>query len=103
MRIAPIKDNTFKAKFSPYPKTITNPKVMEMFEANTKQFPNLKLLHDDISYRKNDSFFLLDEKGRVLGFSEESFTNNYPRTLGGVVDRLVEIFDKMVKRAKLAL
>ena len=103
MRIAPIKDNTFKAKFSSYPKTITDPKVMEMFEQNTKNFPKLKLLQDDISYRKGDHFFLLDEKGRVLGFSEESFTNNYPRTLEGVVGRLVEIFDKLVKRAKLAL
>ena len=88
----------FGAKLYPYPKTISNPKVFEMFEERTKDFPDFILKQDEISFFDRD-YFLLLEKNKEKSFSQGrfSFTNNIPKTLEGIVDRLVEIFDILKK------
>lgn len=90
----------FRAKLWTYPPAINNPEVFKKFEAKTSNYPNLILKQDDISFLKEDSFFLLDEKGKVLKFDTASFTNNHPETLDGVVERFVSIFNKLLKASK---
>ena len=90
---------SFGAKLYPYPNAITNPKVFEMFEQSTKDFPNLILKQDDISYFKNDYFQLLHkDKSNLISHGYFSYTHNRPKTLEQIVDRLVNIFETLRKK-----
>ena len=89
----------FGAKLYPYPNAITNPKVFEMFEERTKDFPKLILKQDDISYFKNDYFQLLrEDKSNLISHGYFSYTHIRPKTLEQVVDRLVNIFETLRKK-----
>lgn len=89
----------FGAKLYPYPNTITNPKVFEMFEERTKDFPKLILKQDDISYFKNDYFQLFhQDKPYITSHGYFSYTHNRPKTLEQIVDRLVNIFETLRKK-----
>ena len=86
----------FNAKLRPYPNNISNPKVFELFEEKTKDFPNFILKQDDISYFKNDYFVLLhQDKPNIVSHGYFSYTNNRPKTIESMVDRLVNIFDTL--------
>lgn len=96
MKITSTNSINFNAKLYPYPKTISNPKVFEMFEERTKNFPKLILKQDDISYYKNDYFQLLhQDKQNIISHGYFSYTHNRPKTLEQVIDRLVNIFETL--------
>lgn len=99
MKTNKIQNNTFKAKLYTYPKTITNKSVHNKFEEMTKNFPNLTLLQDDISYVNKDHFFLM-EGNKVLKFDTASFTNNQSKytTIDEIANRFVEIFNNMLRK-----
>ena len=98
-RIQLANSPNFGAKLYPYPNTITNPKVFEMFEERTKDFPKLILKQDDISYFNNDYFQLLrQDKPNLASHGYFSYTHNRPKTLEQIVDRLVNIFEKKKKK-----
>ena len=101
MKINSTSKINFNAKVSAYPKTITDKKVFEMFEERTKDYPEFILKQEDISYFDRDYFILLkkdEQKSYSRGYF--SFTNNHPKTVEGVVDRLVQIFD-LLKEERL--
>ena len=100
-KIQSTNNSIFGAKLSPYPKTISDPKVFEMFEERTKGYPEFILKQDEISHFDKDYFILL-EQGKQKSYSQGyfSFTNNYPKTLDDVVNRLVQIFN-ILKEEKL--
>ncbi len=97
-RIQLTNSPNFGAKLYPYPNTITNPKVFEMFEERTKDFPELILKQDDISYFNNDYFQILQQnKPNLKSHGYFSYTHNRPKTLEQIVDRLVNIFETLRK------
>ena len=99
MKTNPIQNNTFKARLSTYPKTITNKSVHNKFEEMTKNFPNLTLLQDDISYVNKDHFFLM-EGNKVLKFGTASFTNNQSlyNSVDEIANRFVDIFNDLLRK-----
>ncbi len=97
-KIQSAQNVKFDAKLRPYPNNISNSKVFELFEEKTKDFPNLILKQDDISYFKNDYFILLhQDKPNIVSHGYFSYTNNRPKTIESIVDRLVTIFDTLKK------
>lgn len=88
----------FRAHFSPYPHTTSEPKFFEMFRERTKKYPRLVLLQDDISYFGEDHFYLL-KGNKVLAFGTAEYTRAVPDTLEGAVDKMVGIFNKLLKKA----
>ena len=98
MQIQSTESLNFNALLYPYPKT-TNTKVCEMFEEKTKDFSKYVLKQDDISYFQNDYFQLIDkEKSRVVSHGYFSYTRNKPKTINGIVDRLVNILETLINK-----
>ena len=100
MKTNHIQNNTFTAKLYPYPKTITNKKILKDFEEKTRNYPNLILKQDDISYVDKDYFLLFENNGKVLNFKTEVFTSNNSayKTVDEITDRFVQIFHNMLKK-----
>jgi len=62
-------------------------------------FQNISLRQDDISYFKNDYFQLIDkEKSKVVSHGYFSYTRNKPKTINGIVDRLVNILETLINK-----
>ena len=96
MRIQSINSTNFSANLWSYPNAITNTKIHELFAEKTKDFPKLILKQDDISYFKNDYLILLhQDKPNIVSHGYFSYTNNRPKTIESIVDRLVNIFDTL--------
>jgi hypothetical protein len=96
MQITPKNNINFCAKLYPYPNTITNKQVFKLFEERTSKYPDLILQQNDISYFKNDYFRLYNEhKPNILSHGYFSYTNNHPKTMDNIIDRLVEIFETL--------
>lgn len=89
-------NTNFGAKFYHYPHAYTNPEIAKGFEKATKEYPDYILLQDNISYFDEDQFYLLKGKD-VTVFDTMSLTNRRRYlTNKDVVDKLVELFHKML-------
>ena len=90
-------NTNFCAKFYHYPHAYTNPEIAKGFEEATKEYPDYILLQDNISYFDEDQFYLLKGKD-VTVFDTMSLTNRRKYlTNKDVVDKLVELFHKMLE------
>ncbi len=100
MKTTQIQSNNpqFTAKLFSYPKTVTNKKILELFEEKAKDFPNLTLKQDNISFFGKDQFYLLED-GKTPKFKAASYTNNRAAydTVDKIVNRFVEIFHEIRK------
>ena len=97
MQIQSAANVNFSALFYPYPNT-TSSKVCKKFEEETKDYLKYVLKQDNISYFKNDYFQLIDkEKSKVVSHGFFSYTRNKPKTVDGIISRLVEIFETLKK------
>lgn len=89
-------NTNFGAKFYHYPHAYTNPEIAKGFEKATKEYPDYILLQDNISYFDEDQFYLLKGKDVAI-FDTMSLTNRRKYlTNKDVVDKLVELFHKML-------
>ena len=89
-------NTNFGAKFYHYPHAYTNPEIAKGFEESTKEYPDYILLQDNISYFDEDQFYLL--KGKVVTIFDTMSLTNRRRYLtnNDIVDKLVELFHKML-------
>lgn len=80
----------------------SNEQVCKLFEQQTRQYPDLILIQDRISFFGEDHFFLFREKeNKRLAFVTASFTNNHPKSIGDCAKRFVEIFHMALLEAKI--
>lgn len=98
MLISKVENNNpnFGAKFYHYPNAYNHPDIAKGFEEATKEYPDMVLLQDYISYFDNDQFYLL-KKGEVLGFDTMALTKyRHYFSNDDIVDKLVGLFHKML-------
>ena len=99
MQIQKIQTNNchntnFYAKLYPYPHTCTNKAILESFEKQTIDYPNLILDHEDISFSDKDHFILFNSGNlkKFLAHGWYTHTSNPPQTEQGYVDNFLFIF-----------
>ena len=96
-------DNSNQIKFSAQVKLkrIKDSNVYKMFEEKTSKYPDLLLYQSHARQCAKDEFDLVKKDFSVLYASDiVEFTANQPKTSEGCVDKLVEIFNKMLEKAK---
>ena len=76
-------------------------KVLKMFEEKTAKYPDLLLYQSHVRQYSKDEFDLVKKDFSALySFDIAEYTSNLPETTEGCVNRLVEIFNNLVKKAK---
>lgn len=91
------RNSNFCAKFYHYPNAYNHPDIAKGFELATKEYPDLVLLQDNISYFEDDYFYLLKD-GKALGFDTMPLTKyRHYFSNNDIVDRLVKVFNKLLE------
>lgn len=82
-------------------KRIKDSTVLKMFEEKTSKYPDLLLYQSHVHPYAKDEFDLVKKDFSALYYSDiAEFTANLPETTEATVDRLVTIFNNMLKKAK---
>ena len=91
----------FKARLSTHPDIKIDSKVYEEFAKRTKRFPLITLSQETISRTGEDAFYLRHYyKNLVLVVDTANFTSQKPKTISGMINRFVQIFNQLVEKAK---
>ena len=95
-----LSGNTaFRAKFHPYHDRKFNPEVLEKFERSTTKYPDFNLKQQSVSDTRWDMFSLYNGKNYLCSYPDLFTSKNGQAADDEVADRLINIFNKMVKIA----
>ena len=91
---------TFEAKFRPCSKIKVNSDIIQKFEQITTKYPNFELVQFNNSFPAEDCFKLYKDN-KLLNLDFEHYTSMIYNSSDEMVNRLVEIFDNIRKKANL--
>lgn len=90
-------NNVFKAKYYPCTHHNGSSEILKNFEQRTSAFPNYELYQELHSYGGDDCFKLYKD-GNILNTDFMPFTSQTFNSIEESVNRLVEIFEQMMKK-----
>ena len=93
-------NTTFKAKYIPCSTIKVNSDIIEKFEQRTAKYTNLELVQSNNSFFEPDCFKLYKDN-KLLNLDFKHFTSRSYNSSEEIVNRLVEIFDNIRKKADL--